>query len=171
LPSAWTPGWPLVDPSDVVQDVLAEADRRLPGYLRGRPLPFYPWLRRLAADRLADLHRRHVGAGRRSVRREEPGALGLPDGSAAELAGRLAASASGPSQHLQREEARQRVRRALARLPAADREVLALRHLEGLSVAEAAAVLGVSEGAVKTRDLRALQRLRALLQDPAGGAS
>ena len=36
-----------VDPSDLVQDTLAEADRRLDGYLRGRPLPFYPWLRQL----------------------------------------------------------------------------------------------------------------------------
>src|SRR4051812_12159450 len=75
---------PRVDPSDVVQDVLAEAARRLPDYLRDRPLPFYPWLRQLAADRLADLYRRHVGAERRSVLREEPGVLALPDESAAQ---------------------------------------------------------------------------------------
>jgi RNA polymerase sigma-70 factor (ECF subfamily) len=31
-----------VDPSDVVQEVLAEASRKLPDYLRQRPLPFYP---------------------------------------------------------------------------------------------------------------------------------
>ena len=68
-----------VDPSDVVQEVLAEADRQLDHYLRERPLPFYPWLRRLAWERLVKLHNRHLGAQRRSVRREEPGVLALPD--------------------------------------------------------------------------------------------
>src|SRR5262245_55398443 len=33
-----------VDPSDVVQEALADADRKLGGFLRDRPLPFYPWL-------------------------------------------------------------------------------------------------------------------------------
>src|SRR5947209_19815970 len=50
-----------VDPSDLVQETLAVAHRRLDDYLRDRPLPFYPWLRQIAADRLADAHRRHVG--------------------------------------------------------------------------------------------------------------
>src|SRR5437899_6033025 len=64
-----------VDPSDVVQESLLEAANRLPEYLRDRPLPFYPWLRRIAADRLADAHRRHCRASRRSIEREEPPAL------------------------------------------------------------------------------------------------
>jgi RNA polymerase sigma-70 factor (ECF subfamily) len=160
-----------VDPSDVVQEVLAEAARKLPEYLRERPLPFYPWLRQLAWAHLVDLYRRHVLARRRSVGREEPGVLALSDESAAELAGRLAASATSPSQRLLKEEARQRVQDALAQLPPRDREVLELRTLEQLSVAEVAAVLGVSEGAVKTRHLRALRRLRSLLENPHGSES
>src|SRR5438552_3696203 len=64
-----------VDPSDVVQDALAEAAVQLEKYLRDRPMPFYPWLRRLAYLRLADAYRRHVQAGQRSVNREEPSAL------------------------------------------------------------------------------------------------
>src|SRR5262245_8049497 len=68
-----------VDPSDVVQETLAEANARLDAYLRDRPLPFYPWLRQLAQQRLIDLHRRHVRARRRSVTREE---VDLPDRSA-----------------------------------------------------------------------------------------
>src|SRR5262245_32662781 len=68
-----------VDPSDVVQETLADAARKLDAYLRDRPLPFYPWLRRLAQERLAALHRRHVRAKRRSVTRE---AGALPDRSA-----------------------------------------------------------------------------------------
>src|SRR5271166_6397846 len=50
---------PRLDPSDVVQDTLADAAGRLTDYLRDRPLPFYPWLYRLAADRLARTHRQH----------------------------------------------------------------------------------------------------------------
>src|SRR5213080_1218802 len=61
-----------VDPSDVVQDAMLEAAARLDEYLRERPIPFYPWLRRMAADRLADAYRRHLRAGRRAVGREEP---------------------------------------------------------------------------------------------------
>jgi RNA polymerase sigma-70 factor (ECF subfamily) len=153
-----------LDPSDVVQEVLAEADRRLEDYLRHRPLPFYPWLRQLACDRLADAHRRHLRAARRSVTREEPAGPGLPEASAVELAGRLLASTTGPSAAARRHEAQQRARAALAALPEQDREVLALRYLEQLSAREAAAVLGLTEAALKSRALRAMQRLRALLE-------
>jgi RNA polymerase sigma-70 factor (ECF subfamily) len=155
-----------VDASDVVQDTLAEAAARLDGYLRDRPLPFYPWLRRLAEERLADVHRGHLRAGRRSIAREEPG--GLPTGSAPGLAERLVDVTSGPSAGLRREERQAAVRRALNRLPGRDRAVLELRYLEQLSTAEAAAVLGIGEGAVKMRLLRALERLRDLL-DRSGG--
>src|SRR5262245_4052170 len=67
-----------VDPSDVVQEALADADRKLPAYLRRRPLPFYPWLRRLALERLLRLYRRHVRAGKRSVTREHAGSAAVP---------------------------------------------------------------------------------------------
>jgi RNA polymerase sigma-70 factor (ECF subfamily) len=158
-----------VDPSDVVQEVLAEAHRRLDRYLRDRPLPFFAWLRQMAWEHLAALHRRHVRAQRRSVSREEPGVLALPDESAAELAGRLVDSTTSPTQRAVREEMRQRVRQALARLAERDREILMLRNLEELSVADTAAVLGVSEGTAKVRHLRALQRLRALLDEEQEG--
>src|SRR5262245_11364162 len=150
-----------VDPSDVIQETLAGAARRLPEYLRDRPLPFYPWLWRLAWDHLAELHRRHVRARSRSVEREEPPAL--PDRSALDLADRLVGRGSNPSARLQREERRQRVRAALETLSERDREVLVLRQLEQMPPREIAAVLGISEGAVSVRHLRALRRLRKLL--------
>lgn len=150
-----------VDPSDVVQEALADAARRLPDYLRDRPLPFFPWLRRLAWDRLAALHRTHVRAARRSVTREEPPAL--PGESVLELADRFLARGAAPSAGVRREERRAAVRRALERLPERDREVLVLRQLEELSVAEVSAVLGIGEKAVYARQLRALERLRAAL--------
>jgi RNA polymerase sigma-70 factor (ECF subfamily) len=154
-----------IDPSDVVQETLAEAVQQLSDYLRDRPLPFYPWLRQLAWDRLAELHRRHIQARKRSVTREERWMPCLPDESALELAARLVARGSSPSARLCRHELRDRVQAALARLAPHDREVLVLRHLEQLSTREIASVLGITEGAVYTRHLRALERLRNLLGD------
>lgn len=154
-----------VDPSDVVQDVLAEADRKLERYLRERPLPFYPWLRELTLEKLKTLHRRHVRAAKRTVHREEPGLLALPDESLADLAQRLASSVTSPSGRLLRHEQRLRVRLALGKLPVRDWEILVLRHLEQLSVAETAAALKINQGAVKSRHLRALERLRQLLEN------
>jgi RNA polymerase sigma-70 factor (ECF subfamily) len=154
-----------VDPSDVVQEVLLEASGKMDRYLRERPLPFFPWLRSLAGERLAMLHRRHVRAKGRSVLREDQGALDLPDESAAELAARLVTSSTSPTHRALRQEQRQRVRQALGGLAERDREVLVLRNLEQLSVADTAEVLGISAGAVKLRHLRALERLRVLLAD------
>jgi RNA polymerase sigma-70 factor (ECF subfamily) len=157
-----------VDPSDIVQEALGDAARRLDDYLRERPLPFYPWLRQLAWERLVKAHRAHLARARRDVRREDPDVLRLPDESVAELAQHLASSASSPSRHALRVELQRRVRAALALLGETDREVLVLRYLEGLPLREVAAVLGIGESAVKMRHVRALERLRALLAADAG---
>src|SRR5437867_392700 len=65
-----------VDASDIVQDVLLEASRRLKDYLNNPALPFSLWLRHLARDRIIDAHRRHRVAQRRSLDREQPLAPG-----------------------------------------------------------------------------------------------
>jgi len=152
-----------VDPSDVVQESLAEADRRLDAYLAERPVPFYPWLRRLVLERLIDLHRRHIRSQKRSVRREAALDVPLSDESLRDLAEHLLDTGSSPSAGLQRDEERARLADLLGRLPDGDRELLVMRHLEHLSVRDIAAVLGISEGAVKVRQVRALARLRGLL--------
>jgi RNA polymerase sigma-70 factor (ECF subfamily) len=155
-----------IDPSDVVQEALLDASRLLPAYLRERPLPFYPWLRRLTWKRLVKFQQRHL-AQKRSVTREEQQMPLLPEESALELAGRLVAPGTSPSNHALREELRDRVQAALTQLPEPYREVLVLRFLEELSTSEMAAVLGTSEAAVKTRQTRALERLGRLLgRDP-----
>jgi len=154
-----------VDPSDVVQEVLAEAARKLPAYARAAPLPFFPWLRMIAWDHLVNLYHRHVRAQKRCVAREEHPRFDLPEGSALSLAQRVVASGTSPSGRVLREELRQRVRRALDQLAPADREILVMRHLEQLQVSEIAALLGITEAAVKMRRLRAAERLRALLEE------
>jgi RNA polymerase sigma-70 factor (ECF subfamily) len=150
-----------VDPSDVVQEAQLEAVRRLGGYLREPPLPFRLWLRQIAFDRLLMLHRRHVGAACRSVRRD----VALPDRSSLALAQQLLAPGSTPSEQLTRGELARRVRQALERLAEADREVLLMRNFEGLSNQEVAQVLRINPAAASQRYGRALLRLRDLLLD------
>ena len=159
-----------LDPSDVVQEVFADACQKLGNYLQERPLPFYPWLRQLAWERLVKLHQRHIRAQKRSTTREQRYDMALSDESAMALANRLLTSGSSPSRQAMRAELRHRVQAALAQLADRDREVLVMRYLEQLSTREIAAVLGIAEGAVKTRHLRALQRLRGLLGDELGEA-
>jgi RNA polymerase sigma-70 factor (ECF subfamily) len=152
-----------VDASDVVQEVMAEAAGKLSDYLLHRPLPFYTWLRQLALERLVQLHRRHVRAEKRSVIREELHSPEVADESRCELADRLLGTCGTPLAAVLRDELRRRVHDVLGRLPELDREVLVLRHLEQLSTRESAEALGVTEGTVKTRHLRALRRFRELI--------
>jgi RNA polymerase sigma-70 factor, ECF subfamily len=94
-----------------------------------------------------------------------PWDLALPNQSANALADRLMANGTSPSRRMIRDELRRRVQAALERLAQRDREILVMRHLEEMSAADIAAILGISEGAVRVRLLRALTRLRALLGD------
>jgi RNA polymerase sigma-70 factor, ECF subfamily len=160
-----------VDPSDIVQEALVEAARKLPDYLEQRPLPFYPWLRRLALENLLQMRQRHVDARKRSVHREQAADLGLSDESMNALADRFVASGTHPSERLVREELRNRVRAALAELPPRDREVLVVRYLEQHAPREAAAALGIGQAAFMKRHLRAIQRLRRRLDHNEDGGS
>jgi RNA polymerase sigma-70 factor, ECF subfamily len=155
-----------VDPSDVVQETMAEAAAALPRYLRDRPIPFLAWLRQFAWQRLVKLHRYHIHAQRRSVTREEDFSPELPDESLLALTRRLAANGTSPSQAMIRDESRRKVRDALAELTSSDREILLMHIIEQMTMAEVAGVLGITEGAAKVRHLRALRRLGALLDQP-----
>ena len=53
-----------IDPSDVVQETLVEATRRIRDFLDRRPLPFHLWVRQMAFENLIRLRRFHVGAGK-----------------------------------------------------------------------------------------------------------
>jgi RNA polymerase sigma-70 factor (ECF subfamily) len=159
-----------VDPSDVVQEAMAEASKRLPEYLKRRPIPFYPWLRQLAWNRLVDLYRFHVEGAKRAVDREAGFAAALSDESVAALGERLAANGTTPSRNVLRKELRERVRAALAQLAEHHREVLVMRHLEQLSIKEIAAIAGITEGTVKSRLVRGMEQLHHLLGDQSFGA-
>ncbi len=152
-----------IDPSDVVQETLADASRRMDEYFQDQPIPFFGWLRQLAGERVIDTHRRHIFSQRRSITREDR-VLELPDASANELVRRLTATDTSPSNRLSRQERRDQVMAALSALSPRDREVLVMRYLEQLSAAEIAEALGITEGAVKARLLRALIHMRGRLE-------
>jgi len=158
-----------VDPSDIVQEALLDASQKLPDYLNEQPLPFYPWLRGLAWERLIGQHRRHIVAQARSVAREQHDQMALPDHSAVQLAAQLLAGGTSPSVRLIRKELRAKVQEMLSQMSAPDREVLVLRYLEQLSTSETAAVLGLTVDGVKSRQRRALERFTNLLADHAVG--
>lgn len=160
---------PRLDPSDVIQETMIEASRKLPDYLQHQPLPFYPWLRQIAWERLVHLHAKHVGAQKRSVYREARWQQSLPDQSVMQLAGRLVGSGTSPSQRAIRGEQRERVRAALNEMSPDDREVLVLWYLEQLPVDEIAAILELTASGVKSRHRRALLRLTDRLGDESEG--
>ena len=93
----------------------------------------------------------------------------LPETSSAALAAQLLGQEARPSEAAVRAELKIRLQEALNRMDPLDREVLALRHFEQLSPAEAAQVLGISKKAAGMRYLRALKRLKEILTGLPGG--
>jgi RNA polymerase sigma-70 factor, ECF subfamily len=159
-----------IDPSDVVQEVCLAASRSLPDYLKSPVMPFFLWLRGIAGNKLLELHRHHLGTPMRDARREVSLYRGsMPETTSAALAARLLGRFSRPSEVAVRVEVKLRLQEALNQMDPVDREVLALRHFEHLSNAEAAAVLGIKEAAAGKRYLRALDRLREILVNMPGG--
>jgi RNA polymerase sigma-70 factor (ECF subfamily) len=123
-------------------------------------MPFYAWLRQLASQRLITEHRKHVRSKTRSVLREQEFQSRRDDRSATKLSQILIQRGANPSEHVTAAEQHRRVLNALAQLDDLDREILVLRLVEELSTKEAAAVLGIAEGTVGSRQYRALKRLK-----------
>ena len=153
-----------VDSSDVLQDSYLDLAARLPDYARERPMPTYLWLRLVTGQRLAQVHRQHLGAAMRDAGREVSLYRGaLPQASSASLAAQLLGRFTTASQAAIRAERQLQLQEILNGLDEMDREILALRHFEQLSNGEAAQVLGLSKTAANNRYIRALGRLRDLL--------
>ncbi len=81
----------------------------------------------------------------------------------------LAQAQPTPSQNLMKAELLRRTRQALEKLPPRDQEVLTMRYLEQMSPAEIAATLGINAPAVNMRHMRALARIRAMMDDEMSG--
>jgi RNA polymerase sigma-70 factor (ECF subfamily) len=154
-----------VDPSDVLQDAYLNLAARLPDYARDWPMPTYLWLRLVTGQRLAQVHRQHLGAALRDAAREVSLYRGsLPQASSASLAAQLLGRLTSASQAAVRAERQLQFQGVLNGMDPLDREILALRHFEGLTNREAAEVLGLSKTAANNCYIRALGRLRDLLE-------
>jgi RNA polymerase sigma-70 factor (ECF subfamily) len=155
-----------VDASDIVQDVLVEANRRLDEYLHSEKpaMPFHLWLRHIAHDRLIDAHRRHRQAARRSIDREQSlAAARYLDQSTLDLAAQIADRELTPAAAATWAELQRRFQAALDTLDEQDQEVILMRHFEHLTNSEVAQALNLSEAAAGMRYLRAMRRLREKL--------
>jgi len=154
-----------VDASDIVQETFLEAHRNF-GRFRGTSEPeLVRWLRQILAANLADLLRRYLGAQGRDVRleREIEDAF---DRSSVLLDRGLVAQQSSPSQQAARREQAVLLADALDQLPDDYRDVLVLRHLEGLTFPQVAERMGRSLDSVEKLWMRGLARLRQIM----GGA-
>jgi RNA polymerase sigma-70 factor (ECF subfamily) len=153
-----------IDPGDLVQETFLEAHRHFALFRGTTEAEFVGWLRQILAGRLAKLVRRYLGTQRRDVRLERDLVAEL-DRSSQLLDQGLVAPASSPSQQAVRREQAVLLANALEQLPPHYREVLILRHLEGLSFPEVAQRMGRTLLSVKKLWARALPCLRDALGD------
>jgi RNA polymerase sigma-70 factor (ECF subfamily) len=153
-----------VDPADILQDAFLETSKRIDDYAHRRPMAFFLWLRLMVGQKLTDAHRFHLGAKMRDVGREVSlQRRGVPEASSVVLAENLLDSLTSPTQAYERVEMQRQVERALEAMDPLEREVLTLRHFEGLSNAEVAQALEITQGAASNRYVRALRRLKSIL--------
>ena len=153
-----------VDPSDVLQEAFLDLSRRFPEYAANPAVPFYLWLRALTGQRLIDLHRQHLGAQMRDASQEVSIYRGgLPQASSEYLAEQLLGRMTSPTQAAIRAEMQVRLQEALNSMEPLDREVVVLRHFEELNNNETAEVLGIDKSAASKRYIRAIRRLKAIL--------
>jgi RNA polymerase sigma-70 factor (ECF subfamily) len=158
-----------LDASDVLQEAYFDVARRFPEYAAAPAVPFYVWLRALTGQRLIDLHRQHLGAQMRDAREEVSLYRGaLPQASSASLAQQLLAGLTSPTQAAVRAEMQLKLQDALNSMDPIDREVVVLRHFEELNNIETAAVLGIEPPAASKRYLRAIRRLKVILDQIPG---
>ena len=148
-----------VDASDIVQEALLTASRRLAEYLQNPQLPFHAWLRQLARDRLADVYRREL-ADKRDVSREQ--SVG-DDQPSLNPAAQVRDEELTPAAMLMRKELASCFTAAVEQLPDEAREIILMRHAEQLTNSQAAELLGLSEPAAGMRYLRALRQLKSML--------
>ncbi|MFK8114017.1 MAG: sigma-70 family RNA polymerase sigma factor [Rubripirellula sp.] len=155
-----------VDADDVLQEAFVAASSRLKHYLNEPTFSLFVWLRLIVSQTLIDVHRRHFGTGKRSAGREVSlGRQRYPQTTSVSLAAQLVANQTSPSAAIQRDEASDALAAAIEQMSPLDQETIALRHFEGLTNTEAAEVLGISVTAASNRYVRALARLKEILED------
>ncbi len=154
-----------IDADDILQEAWMRAIDRIDSFLRDASRSTFIWFRMIVTQTMVDLHRRHVGAQKRSAAKEHSIHGGWSsDSTSVSLARHLLGHLSSPSAAVMRAELSSQLETALSTMSDIDREVLALRHFEELSNSETSLVLEMSEQAASARYVRALARLRHVLE-------
>ena len=155
-----------VSPSDIVQEAFFEAHRDFHQFRGQSTAEFVAWLRKILINNILRVVEQHVLAEKRDVRREvslEEMGRRL-ERSTVRFETFLAEAARSPSGCAVQREDEVLVADALAELPVDYRDVIVLRHIEGLPFETVAERMGRSTGAVRMLWLRALKVLRETLQ-------
>ncbi|MEN1678485.1 MAG: sigma-70 family RNA polymerase sigma factor [Planctomycetota bacterium] len=167
-----------VDADDVLQEAYLQAADRVDHFAKRREesgeegaMSLFVWLRLLAAQALVDAHRRHLGAKMRDAGREVAlGGAPSPVATSVSLAGCLLGKLTSPSQAAMRAELETKLQDALAGMSDLDQEVIALRHFEHLTNSEVAEALAIESKAASIRYVRAVKRLKEVLDTTPGFA-
>ncbi len=158
---------PRVDESDIVQETYLRAASSLGTYLESPNVHPVVWLRLIAKHLVAETHRRHF-----RLKRSPLLEVQFSSESSERLVSRIAASLQPVHSKLANEELVQRVREIFVLLRDGDREVLEMRHTEGMSIQEIAELLDSNYEATKKRYYRALARFRieakSLIEEDSG---
>jgi RNA polymerase sigma-70 factor (ECF subfamily) len=152
------------DASDLVQETCLEAHRHMHQFRGTTEAEFAAWLRSILAGLVANLVRRYLGTKLRDARLEQALVVELNNTSCILDRG-LVAAVSSPSEQAVRREASMQLADALEQLPIDYRQVIILRHLEGLPFAEVARQMERSVDSVEKLWVRSLARLRKALGD------
>jgi RNA polymerase sigma-70 factor (ECF subfamily) len=155
--------------SAVLEEVQREAGRRIAEYGGAAAPPFFLWLRSLAGQVIHELHHRHLGTEAWDGGAEVSLYRGaLPEANSVSLAAQLLGQMTAASQAAARADLQIRLQEAINHMDPLDREVLTLCHFEELTNDEAAAVLGLDKPAATVHYLRALKRLKEILNSIPG---
>lgn len=154
-----------LDESDLVQEAMLDAHRHFDNFRGTDERQFVTWLRRILAGKVSNLVRHFYGTRRRDLRLEEDLEAGIHAASR-RLSHEFADSLTSPSQQVMRREQGVLLADAMEKLRPDYREVLVLRHLEGLTFPEVAKRMKRTQDSVEKLWLRALAKLRHEFETP-----
>lgn len=155
-----------IEAEDVVQEAMLEAFLRIDDFLDQTGVSVWVWLRFIACQRLLQLRRYHLAAKRRDVRREvQLGSTRDPLSSSGQVlpVSSCLSRETSPVDLVLRVELRERLDLAFVGLTVLEREIVKLRHFDGLTNTEAAEALAIDESAASSRYGRALRKLARLI--------
>lgn len=151
-----------LDAEDILQEAYVDAAQRI-DHFDAATGSFFVWLRMVTTQTLATVHRKHFGAQIRDAAREVS-LHGTPMATSIAIADRFLGQLTSPSQAALKKELSAQLETALAEMNPIDQDVLAMRHFEDLSNSEIAEVLQIDQNAASIRYVRAIERLKTVLQ-------